>query len=100
MNDKAIHAQRVINAYHRVFSSEEGKLVLADLDKKFGIHMPAFLPLEKGAQGLCYDPIHAAIRDGQRSVRLHIETALNLPIASEGDKKRQKARIKKDQDDE
>lgn len=99
LNERAIKAQRLINAYHRTFNTPEGKLVLADLDSKFGVTFPAFLPLEKGSHGLSYDPIHAAIRDGQRSVRLHIEKALSLPIAGEDEKKRRKARVKKDEEE-
>jgi hypothetical protein len=97
LDERAIKAQRLINAYHRTFNSPEGKLVLADLEAKFGMSQPAFLPLEKGSLGLSYDPIHAAIRDGQRSVKLHIEKALSLPVAGEDDKKRRKARVKRDE---
>jgi hypothetical protein len=98
LNLRAIAAQRLINAYHRTFNTPEGKLVLEDLEAKFGMSQPAFLPLDKGTQGLSYDPIHAAIRDGQRSIKLHIQKALSLPIASEGDGKKRKARVKKDEE--
>ena len=100
LNERAIKSQRLVNAYHRTFKTPEGKLVLEDLASKFGTNMPAFLPLEKGTLGLSYDTTHAAIRDGQRSVCLHIDKALSLPIAGEGDKKRSKARVKKDEDHE
>lgn len=82
-------AQRVINAYHRVFGSrhedrnDEQRLVMEHLDNSFGFNRPAFL---QGRQGQ-YDPIQAAIRDGQRQVFLHIEAILSEPVKGDGDMK-------------
>jgi hypothetical protein len=55
-------------AFRRVFSSEDGMKVLTHLSEVFGMDKPAFLPNHLGG----YDPTHAAMRDGQRSVLLHI----------------------------
>lgn len=58
--------------YLRVFSDDDGRRVLRDLRNKFGVHRMAFKP---GHQGQ-YDPIAAAIIDGQRHVMSEIETAI------------------------
>ena len=71
--DKAKEKARLIAAYHRAFETTEGKLVLEDLRRAFGTSYPAF---RADAQGR-FDPIHAAIRDGQRQVLLHIELILS-----------------------
>ena len=63
-------AQRLVNAYHRVFRSEDGRIVLADLEKVFGIDKPAHLPGAKKLPGF--------LRDGQRSVFCHIQHILKL----------------------
>ena len=85
-NDRLVRereAQRVVNAYHRVFGgeSEEGNLILADLKKVFGLEHPVFLP-SGGLQG--FDPLHAAKRDGQQDIRRHIEAKLAAPLVGEG----------------
>lgn len=84
--DKAIEkrrrAQRIVNAYHRTFNSEDGKIVLADLINVFGLDKPAFLNLAKPGE-IRFDPVHAAKRDGQRDIKLHIEA--NLAAAVNGD---------------
>jgi len=67
--ERAREQQRTINAYHRLFLSADGRTVLADLATVFGTGRPAFLAGPAGS----YDGIKAAIRDGQRSVILHIE---------------------------
>jgi len=69
---RAKDRQRTINAYHRTFSSDDGNRVLADLKSVFGFQFPAFVARDSGA----FDTHHAAIRDGQRQVILHIETVL------------------------
>ena len=51
------------------FNIPEGDLVLSDLEKSFGINSPAFTPNADGS----FDPIRAAVRDGQRQVILHIK---------------------------
>ena len=65
-------AQRTINAYHRVFKSEDGQRIIEDLTKAFGMHMPAFLAKPDGG----YDPLHAAKRDGQCDIMKHINAKL------------------------
>jgi hypothetical protein len=78
--------QRTINAYHRVFLGKEGETVLADLRKSFGTDFQAFLP---GS----YDPIAAALRDGQRGVVLHIEAMLRRQPAADGDLEEPKRKV-------
>jgi hypothetical protein len=92
--EKAKQAQRIGNAFRRLFATEDGKLVLENIREAFGLHMPAFIPQERGRH--CeYDPIHAAIRDGQRQVLLHIETILAAPTVGDGNIKTPKTRVKK-----
>jgi hypothetical protein len=67
LTDRDLEIQRIAAAYG-YFETDPGKLVISDLEKAFGINVPAFLPQGDRA----YDPIHAAIRDGQRSVLLHM----------------------------
>lgn len=75
-------AQRVVNAYHRVFGgeNEEGNLILADLHRVFGLRHPAFLPMAAGG----FDALHAAKRDGQQDIHRHIEAKLAAPCLGEG----------------
>lgn len=81
--EKAKKSKRLTLAYHRAFETPEGKLVLDDLRSVFGTHMPAFIPQARGRH--CeYDPTHAAIRDGQRQVVLHIETKLSKTPVPDG----------------
>ncbi len=83
-------AQRVVNAYHRVFGgdSEDGNLILADLVRSFGMEHPAFVPVAvaKGAEGNLhgFDAIHAAKRDGQQDIRRHIAAKLAAPLVGDG----------------
>jgi hypothetical protein len=73
--------QRITNAYHRVFRNSDGKTVLDDLVASFGINIPAFLTTStRAGESISYDPIYAAIRDGQRSVYLHISAKLDIPV--------------------
>jgi hypothetical protein len=92
--DKARKAQAVINAYHRVFATPEGALVLGDIRAALGLHMPAFIPQTRGRH--CeYDAIHAAIRDGQRQVILHIEAKLTQTPDGDANVEAAKTRVKK-----
>lgn len=74
MTDKE-KLQELASAYARVFlATEDGKKVLADLRRKFGVTRLSFerdLPHR-------HDAFAAAIRDGERGVMLHIEGALTL----------------------
>lgn len=72
--------QRKVNAYHRLFKTKAGKLILDDLKQAFGSDRPAFIPMAAGG----YDPLWAAVRDGQRQVILHIETQLSIPFQGDG----------------
>lgn len=69
--EAARQRQRLVNAYHRAFASDDGKAVLSDLRAIFGVDAPVFI---RGASG--FDPVHAAVRDGQRQVILHIASIL------------------------
>ena len=71
-----------------IFASLAGEKVVDDLKKRFGADAPAFVE----TPGLPFDPIRAAIRDGQRQVILHIERAIHL-ATHEQEKKISKARI-------
>lgn len=78
--------QHTINAYRRVFGphgepTPDGRIILDDLAEAFGTRMPAFLPLD--GKPAVYDSHYAAIRDGQRSVTLHIEARTRA--AAKGD---------------
>ncbi len=87
-------SQATINAYHRVFETQDGKMVLDDFKASFGLHMPAFIPQTRGRH--CeYDPLHAAIRDGQRQVMLHIETKLAQNVEGEANIEKPKSKVKK-----
>jgi hypothetical protein len=84
-NDRRRKSQRVINAYHVIFSGPDGEAVLNDIVSAFGIDIPAFLPTATSpGEPIKYDPYYAAIRDGQRSVFLHIMTKLKARMEGEG----------------
>lgn len=69
------------NCYARVFlASEDGKRVLADLRRKFGVTRLSF-PRNPGHR---QDAIDAAIIDGERGVMLHVEGALTLGAPDQG----------------
>ena len=82
-------AQRVTNAYHRVFQSEDGKIILEHLHDYFRTNRPAFQRSMHNA----YDPIHAALRDGQREVLLLIEHKLAEPAVGDADFDQPKTKI-------
>ena len=81
--------QRTINAYHRVFLGEEGKVVLEDIKRSFATDSQAFSPAQD------FNPIPAAIRDGQRGVILHIEAMLRRQPAADGDIEEPKRKVLK-----
>ncbi|MEI6278308.1 MAG: hypothetical protein WCQ16_02850 [Verrucomicrobiae bacterium] len=70
--ERARDRQRTINAYHRVFSGEDGQRVMADLKSAFGFSAPVFVAREGGG----FDTHHAAVRDGQRQVLLHVDAIM------------------------
>lgn len=66
-------ARELAACYARVFlSDEDGKRVLADLRRKFGLQRLVFNRAENGR----YDAIGAALIDGERRVISEIEEAL------------------------
>jgi PAS domain-containing protein len=74
--DRSRDIQRVNNAYHRVFGTDEGKVVLQNLRAYFRMGRPAF----ERSLNHAYDPLAAALRDGQREVLLFIEHKLAQPV--------------------
>jgi hypothetical protein len=66
--EKKVRSAKTLLAYGW-FDIPEGHLVLADLEKAFGTNLPTFVPVADGS----FDPIRAAVRDGQRQVILHIK---------------------------
>jgi len=82
-------AQRVTNAYHRVFSGEDGQTVLEHLRAYFRVNLPAF----QRSMHNPYDPIGAALRDGQREVILLIEHKLAEPAVGDADFDQPKTKI-------
>ncbi len=78
---------RLILAYKRTFETEEGKAVLKDLNRMFATNEPAFRPAEN------YSPTIAAIRDGERTVILHIENILNIPVEADGNIQKPKTKV-------
>ena len=57
---------------YSVLTTEAGQEVMENLKKSFGTESPAFIANAEGN----YDPLRAAIRDGQRQVILHIEACI------------------------
>jgi len=87
-NDKELerskNLQRINNAYHRTFDSEEGRIVLDNLKAYFRMNRPAF----ERTLGRTFDPLAAAVRDGQREVILFIEHKLSTPVVGDADVER------------
>lgn len=95
-NDKELERQkdlqRITNAYHRTFNSEDGKAVLANLKAYFRMNRPAF----ERSLTHAYDPIAAALRDGQREVILFIDHKLSQPVQADGDIDQPKTTVTRD----
>lgn len=81
--------QKNISAYQRIFSSKDGQTVIADMKHQFATESQVFLP------GYDYNPVVAALRDGQRGVILHIEAMLRRPVIADGNIEEPKRKIKK-----
>lgn len=64
--EKAREAKRVLACYAEVFSTDAGKDVLADLERLFPPDKARF------SEATGFDPIKAAMIDGQGSVTKHI----------------------------
>ena len=86
---KEQESQRTVNAYHRAFKSDDGKRVLDDISKVFGLHMPAFLAKQDGG----YDSLHAAKRDGQADVLKHIQAKLSAKCEGDSIEKPKKRKV-------
>ena len=78
--DRTRELQRLTNAYHRVFDTEDGKVVLQNLKAYFRMNRPAF----ERSMTQPYDAIAAALRDGQREVILFIDHKLSSPVIADG----------------
>jgi hypothetical protein len=72
-------AQQVVQACHRLAANPDWKLFREEITNAMGLDMPAFLPP--------YDPHHAAVRDGQRSVFLHFDAKLKFPSTGDANLK-------------
>ena len=81
--------QKVTNAYHRLFAGKDGQAGIADLKHQFATDSQVFLP------GYDFNPVVAALRDGQRGVVLHIEAMLRRPVIADGDIETPKRKVKK-----
>jgi len=79
--DRSRELARLNNAYRRTFGTEDGKTVLQNLRAYFRMGRPAF---ERSLHHP-YDPLAAALRDGQREVILFIEHKLSQPVIADGD---------------
>jgi hypothetical protein len=78
-NDRA--ARELASCYARVFlADEDGKRVLADLRRKFGLQRLCFVRGENGR----FDYLTAAVTDGERRVMSEIEGALKLGTPDQG----------------
>jgi len=72
-------AQEMAACYARVFlGDDDGKRVLADLQRKFGLTRLVFQRAENGR----YDTVAAALVDGERHVLSEIENALRIATKS------------------
>lgn len=80
---------RINTAYRRVFDGDDGKLVLDNLRAYFRMNRPAF----ERSLGRPFDPIAAAVRDGQREVLLFIEHKLSLPAVGDADVEQPKTQV-------
>lgn len=67
--------QRITNAYHRAFATEDGQVVLEDLAGMFRLEGRVFTPLKKDHH-FAYDPLTAALADGGRAVVIYIKERL------------------------
>jgi hypothetical protein len=74
--------QRIANAYKRVFATEDGQTVLNNLKAYFEFGRPCF---KRPMPGLAYDPIAAALRDGNHEPIMLIESKLRMPFIADGD---------------
>lgn len=80
VNDAENTQRKLVRAYHRFFNSEEGQLVIADLNKTFRYALPALVPNGEGG----IDPNQLLYADGQRSVICYIhQIRAQMPLDDE-----------------
>jgi hypothetical protein len=80
--------QRIVNAYHRVFSTSDGQEVLDDIKRYFKTDRPNFI---LGSTS----HTDAAIRDGQRQVVIRITDQLAKPVMGDADIEKPQTKVKK-----
>lgn len=74
--------QRITNAYVRVFTSEDGKLVLENLKAYFNFGRPVF---RRPLPGKSYDTHDAALTDGAHGVIHFIHHKMSSPVKGDAD---------------
>ena len=65
--------KKIVNAFHRVFTSPDGRIVFEHLSHKFEKTGSSFMP---PAHGTTMDPLLAAWRDGAKKPLLYVEWIL------------------------
>lgn len=83
--------QSVINARHRLEQNPDFKLLRAHSEKFHRTHLTSFLVRRNGT----YDPLAAAMRDGQRSVFIHWDELLACVPTGPGNIIEPKVSVKK-----
>lgn len=68
---------RLVAAYHTVFDSESGKIVLADLVRTHGVMLPIYINAAADGSGQSLGIAHA---EGQRAVVLRIIHELDISL--------------------
>lgn len=82
--DRARRSQRIVNAYHRIFGSPDGQIVLSDIMAVFATEMSMFLTTgTRPGDAISYDTHYAAKRDGQADVVRHINAKLRAPVTGD-----------------
>lgn len=76
--------QRLINAYHRAFATEDGRAVLEDLEGVFRLEGRVFTPVRTSQDAYAYDPLTAALADGGRAVLIYIQERLAAKVRGDG----------------
>jgi hypothetical protein len=76
--------RRIVMAYKRVFSSEDGQMILNDLSAAFGWTLPVFLSTGVKPGVVSFDELYGAKRDGQQDIYRHITAKLAAPNFPDG----------------
>lgn len=89
--DKDRDAQRITNAYHRVFSGEDWELVRRDLVDRLMLDKPG-----SGFDGNGkIDPYRVVFVEGSRSLLCHIDNMLKRPVKGDANLEEPQVKIKK-----